>query len=227
MKGAPKCMRISGFMHGVINPELTKRLNEHVPKTMEEMMITTTAFIRGEATTAGKKKGHTSSFYKSVDELHDRKFLVDGGIVTIRRTILIPAECATQLERTLSAKEQENYVHFLNKKNLDIFAMATVRHDRSTAINSETSTQYIGRVFACSTEEKRPGLRACESHPSGATPLSVSWTLTKVITRYRWQSQTKRKWLSTPTKGILLKMPYSPQNNWRHKPVAPWNQGFC
>ncbi|GJY00007.1 hypothetical protein Tco_0357025 [Tanacetum coccineum] len=60
MKGAPECMRISGFMHGVNNPELTKRLNEHVPKTMEEMTITTIAFIRGEAAAAGKKKGHTS-----------------------------------------------------------------------------------------------------------------------------------------------------------------------
>nr|GEY34311.1 reverse transcriptase domain-containing protein [Tanacetum cinerariifolium] len=60
MKGAPECMRISGFMHGVNNPELTKRLNEHVPKTMEEMMITTTAFIRGEAVAASKKKRHTT-----------------------------------------------------------------------------------------------------------------------------------------------------------------------
>ncbi|GJW45872.1 reverse transcriptase domain-containing protein [Tanacetum coccineum] len=58
MKGAPECMRISGFMHGVNNPKLTKRLNEHVPKTMEEMMIATIAFIRGEAAAAGKKKGH-------------------------------------------------------------------------------------------------------------------------------------------------------------------------
>nr|GEV60338.1 reverse transcriptase domain-containing protein [Tanacetum cinerariifolium] len=57
MKGAPECMRISGFMHGVNNSELTKRLNEHVPKTIEEMMITTTAFIRGEAAAASKKKG--------------------------------------------------------------------------------------------------------------------------------------------------------------------------
>nr|GEY10135.1 reverse transcriptase domain-containing protein [Tanacetum cinerariifolium] len=60
MKGAPECMRISGFMHGVNNPKLTKRLNEPFPKTMEEMMITTTAFIRGEAAAASKKKGHTS-----------------------------------------------------------------------------------------------------------------------------------------------------------------------
>ncbi|GKD69749.1 reverse transcriptase domain-containing protein, partial [Tanacetum coccineum] len=66
MKGAPEYMRISGFMHGVKNPELTKRLNEHVPKTMEEMMIATTAFIRGEAAATGKKKGHAS--WKALDQ---------------------------------------------------------------------------------------------------------------------------------------------------------------
>nr|GFA85892.1 hypothetical protein [Tanacetum cinerariifolium] len=44
MKGAPECMRISRFMHGINNPELTKRLNEHVP----------------EAAAANKKKGHMS-----------------------------------------------------------------------------------------------------------------------------------------------------------------------
>nr|GEU39547.1 reverse transcriptase domain-containing protein [Tanacetum cinerariifolium] len=60
MKRAPECMRISRFMHEINNPELTKCLNEHVPKTMEEMMIATTAFIRREAATATKKKGHGS-----------------------------------------------------------------------------------------------------------------------------------------------------------------------
>nr|GEU51998.1 reverse transcriptase domain-containing protein [Tanacetum cinerariifolium] len=60
MKGAPECMWISRFMHGLNNPELTKRLNEHVPKTMKKMMITTAAFIRGEAVAASKKKCHTS-----------------------------------------------------------------------------------------------------------------------------------------------------------------------
>nr|GEX44838.1 reverse transcriptase domain-containing protein [Tanacetum cinerariifolium] len=56
-KRGPECMRISEFMHGVNNPKLKKRLNEHVPKTMEEMMITTTAFIRGEAAADSKRKG--------------------------------------------------------------------------------------------------------------------------------------------------------------------------
>ncbi|GKC86053.1 reverse transcriptase domain-containing protein, partial [Tanacetum coccineum] len=52
MKGALECMRISGFMHGVNNLELTKCLNKHVPKTMEEMMTVTTVFIRGETAAA-------------------------------------------------------------------------------------------------------------------------------------------------------------------------------
>nr|GEZ89654.1 reverse transcriptase domain-containing protein [Tanacetum cinerariifolium] len=60
MKGALECMWIFGFMHGINNLELTKRLNEHVPKTMEEMKITTTTFIRGEVVAASKKTGYVS-----------------------------------------------------------------------------------------------------------------------------------------------------------------------
>nr|GEX48372.1 reverse transcriptase domain-containing protein [Tanacetum cinerariifolium] len=59
MKGAPECMRISRFVHGVNNPELTKRLNEHVPTTVEEMMTAITAFIRGEIVAASKKTPHS------------------------------------------------------------------------------------------------------------------------------------------------------------------------
>nr|GEW22495.1 reverse transcriptase domain-containing protein [Tanacetum cinerariifolium] len=66
MKGAFECMQISRFMHGINNPELTKRLNEHIPKTLEEMMTAIVAFIRGETAAASKKKAHTP--WKS----HDR-----------------------------------------------------------------------------------------------------------------------------------------------------------
>nr|GEY68694.1 reverse transcriptase domain-containing protein [Tanacetum cinerariifolium] len=65
-RGAPKCMRISEFMHGVNNPELIKCLNEHVPKTLEEMMTATAAFIREEIAAASKKKVHTP--WKSQDQ---------------------------------------------------------------------------------------------------------------------------------------------------------------
>nr|GEW28593.1 reverse transcriptase domain-containing protein [Tanacetum cinerariifolium] len=72
IKGAPECMQIYGFMHGVNNPELTKRLNEHVPKIVEEMMTATTTFIRGETDAASKKKVHTS--WKSQDQSKRQTF---------------------------------------------------------------------------------------------------------------------------------------------------------
>ncbi|GJV74489.1 reverse transcriptase domain-containing protein [Tanacetum coccineum] len=33
VKGAPECMKISGFMHGITNPELIKRLHDKIPKS--------------------------------------------------------------------------------------------------------------------------------------------------------------------------------------------------
>ncbi|GKB25091.1 hypothetical protein Tco_0864492 [Tanacetum coccineum] len=35
VKGAPECMRISGFMHGITNPELIKRLHDNDPKSVD------------------------------------------------------------------------------------------------------------------------------------------------------------------------------------------------
>ncbi|GJT02905.1 reverse transcriptase domain-containing protein [Tanacetum coccineum] len=48
VKGAPECMRIFGFVHGITNPELIKRLHNKIPKTVDEMMRVTTSFLRGK-----------------------------------------------------------------------------------------------------------------------------------------------------------------------------------
>nr|GEZ44947.1 reverse transcriptase domain-containing protein [Tanacetum cinerariifolium] len=61
------------------NPELTKRLNERVPKTMEEMMIATTTFIRGEAAAASKKKGHVSWKPQDQSKRHTDKRRLPSG----------------------------------------------------------------------------------------------------------------------------------------------------
>nr|GEX09850.1 reverse transcriptase domain-containing protein [Tanacetum cinerariifolium] len=55
VKGAPKCMRIYGFMHGITNLKLIKRLHDNISKSVDEMMRATTAFLRGEATTKVKR----------------------------------------------------------------------------------------------------------------------------------------------------------------------------
>ncbi|GJR24702.1 reverse transcriptase domain-containing protein [Tanacetum coccineum] len=48
VKGASEIMRISGFMHGITNPKLIKRLHDKIPKSVDKMMKITTSFLRGE-----------------------------------------------------------------------------------------------------------------------------------------------------------------------------------
>ncbi|GJR16628.1 hypothetical protein Tco_0799280 [Tanacetum coccineum] len=51
---APECMKISGFMYGITNPDLIKKLNDNIPKSVDEMMSVTTAYLRGEVAAANQ-----------------------------------------------------------------------------------------------------------------------------------------------------------------------------
>ncbi|GKD26805.1 hypothetical protein Tco_1233019, partial [Tanacetum coccineum] len=48
VEGAPECMKISGFMHGITHPELIKRLYEKILRSMDEMYRVTTSFLQWE-----------------------------------------------------------------------------------------------------------------------------------------------------------------------------------
>ncbi|GJZ93924.1 reverse transcriptase domain-containing protein [Tanacetum coccineum] len=56
LKGAPECMKIFGFMHGITNPELIKRLHDKIPKSVNKMMRVTTAFLRGEVVASSHER---------------------------------------------------------------------------------------------------------------------------------------------------------------------------
>ncbi|GJT48719.1 reverse transcriptase domain-containing protein [Tanacetum coccineum] len=64
VKGTLECMRISGFMHGITNPELIKRLHNNIPKSVDEMMKVTTAFLMGEVTVSNQVRKKTLPAYK-------------------------------------------------------------------------------------------------------------------------------------------------------------------
>ncbi|GJU77234.1 hypothetical protein Tco_1274304 [Tanacetum coccineum] len=48
IKGVPPILRISAFMHGHGHPELAKKLNDKIPKTVDEVFERVRAFIKGE-----------------------------------------------------------------------------------------------------------------------------------------------------------------------------------
>ncbi|GKC91122.1 reverse transcriptase domain-containing protein [Tanacetum coccineum] len=55
VKGAPECMRIFEFVHGITNPELIKRLHK-IPKTVDEMIRVATSFLRGEVAASNHER---------------------------------------------------------------------------------------------------------------------------------------------------------------------------
>nr|GEU61586.1 reverse transcriptase domain-containing protein [Tanacetum cinerariifolium] len=64
VKGAPKCMKIFKFMHGITNLELIKRLHDKIPKSMDEMMSVTTSFLRGEVAASNRERKKSFSPWK-------------------------------------------------------------------------------------------------------------------------------------------------------------------
>nr|GEU98462.1 hypothetical protein [Tanacetum cinerariifolium] len=56
VKGAPECMKISGFMHGITNLKLIKHLHDKTPKSVDEMMWVTTTFLRCEVAASSRER---------------------------------------------------------------------------------------------------------------------------------------------------------------------------
>nr|GEU51501.1 reverse transcriptase domain-containing protein [Tanacetum cinerariifolium] len=60
IKGVPLVLRISAFMHGHGHPELAKKLNDKIPKTVNKMFERVRAFIRGEVAAGSAEMVHPS-----------------------------------------------------------------------------------------------------------------------------------------------------------------------
>ncbi|GJV80626.1 hypothetical protein Tco_1516496 [Tanacetum coccineum] len=69
VNGAPECMRVSGFMHGITNPDLIKRLNDNIPKSVDEMMSMTTTFLREEVMKSSRRHDRFTPRIKTPKEI--------------------------------------------------------------------------------------------------------------------------------------------------------------
>ncbi|GJW19281.1 reverse transcriptase domain-containing protein [Tanacetum coccineum] len=64
VEGAPECMRISRFMHGITQPGLIKRLYERISRSMDEMYRMTASFLQGEVAAFSHGRRKASSLWK-------------------------------------------------------------------------------------------------------------------------------------------------------------------
>ncbi|GKA05427.1 hypothetical protein Tco_0684547 [Tanacetum coccineum] len=74
VNGVPECMRISRFMHGITNSYLIKRLNDNIPKSVDEMMSVMTAFLRGEVAVANQSRKKAPPTRRHHEVIHKTNF---------------------------------------------------------------------------------------------------------------------------------------------------------
>ncbi|GJR06418.1 hypothetical protein Tco_0529402 [Tanacetum coccineum] len=64
VKGALECMKILGFMYGITNPELIKRLHDKILKSVDEIMRVTTTFLRDEVADSNHERKNSFPSWK-------------------------------------------------------------------------------------------------------------------------------------------------------------------
>nr|GEW24247.1 reverse transcriptase domain-containing protein [Tanacetum cinerariifolium] len=78
VKGAPECMRISGFVHGITNPELIKRLHDKILKIVDEMMRVTTSFLMREVAASSHDRKKSFPLWKQQEGNQKQNFKKGG-----------------------------------------------------------------------------------------------------------------------------------------------------
>ncbi|GKC48182.1 hypothetical protein Tco_1065904 [Tanacetum coccineum] len=66
IKGVPPVMRISAFMYGHGHPELAKKLNDKIPKTVDDMFERVRAFIKGEVSDRIRGRNGPKEFRRNI-----------------------------------------------------------------------------------------------------------------------------------------------------------------
>nr|GEY11150.1 reverse transcriptase domain-containing protein [Tanacetum cinerariifolium] len=79
VKGAPKCMKISRFMHDITNPELIKRLHDKIPKSVNEIIRVTTTFLRGEVAASSLERKKSFPSWKHQEARQNPNFKKGGS----------------------------------------------------------------------------------------------------------------------------------------------------
>ena len=129
-------MKISGFMHGITNPELIKRLDDNIPKSVDEMWKVTIAYHWGKtAATNQSKKKHEHPHWKSQD----------GGIKGGGSTHI--AERGLEFKgRSRQDRKRGDRFTLLTKTPKEILAMNTVKFTApppmSSPIESRNKDKY-------------------------------------------------------------------------------------
>nr|GEZ52382.1 reverse transcriptase domain-containing protein [Tanacetum cinerariifolium]GEZ52558.1 reverse transcriptase domain-containing protein [Tanacetum cinerariifolium] len=77
VKGEPECIRIFEFVYGITNLELIKRLHDKIPKTVDEMRVST-SFLRGKVAALNQERNKSFPPWKQQEGNQNQNFKKGG-----------------------------------------------------------------------------------------------------------------------------------------------------
>ncbi|GJV33405.1 reverse transcriptase domain-containing protein [Tanacetum coccineum] len=127
VKGAPECMRISGFVHGITNPELIKRLHDKILKTKDLTILIRSydydlakpkTILRGKwqpQITNGRKRFHHGNNMKAAKSKISKKEV--SGTNKVRHNTDECMHLKKQIEEMLKAGKLSHLIKELKQNN--------------------------------------------------------------------------------------------------------------
>ncbi|GJZ60464.1 reverse transcriptase domain-containing protein [Tanacetum coccineum] len=136
VEGAPECMKISGFMHGITHPELIKRLYEKIPRSMDKMYRVTMSFLQGEVATFSHSRKKSPAPWKQPEGGNKPNF--KKGFKNKQRSDRKPDRATSQRhKRRGNGRERQAPSH------LDDSTRERVAKQRVTQSSSPETTIYF------------------------------------------------------------------------------------
>ncbi|GJZ59213.1 reverse transcriptase domain-containing protein [Tanacetum coccineum] len=156
VKGAPECMKISGFMHVITNPELIKRLHDKIPKSIDEMMRVTTTFFKGEVSASNRERKKSFPSWKQQEAGPKQNFKKEASgnnkgrneSMTVGHTTDECMHLKRKIKEMLKARKLSHLIKELKQSNGKDQAKATKKEetsgkDKSLAILMVQSWQRV------------------------------------------------------------------------------------
>ncbi|GKB81665.1 reverse transcriptase domain-containing protein [Tanacetum coccineum] len=118
VKNCPEILQISGFMNGINNQDLIKKLNDRIPSTFDETMKRTRSIVQGEAAAAENQKNYPTN--KDVHNSEKPLILLDDihHLINSETAIGRNSRITDDLRVFSGEEESARYTKFFDEKKI-------------------------------------------------------------------------------------------------------------
>ncbi|GJR69842.1 hypothetical protein Tco_0015907 [Tanacetum coccineum] len=118
IRGVPPVIRISAFMHGHGHPELAKKLNDKIPKMVDEMFERVKAFIRGEVAAGSAEMDRPSQRDKgghNTKDCYQLKKQIEEVVASRKLTHLVKDICRTNQRNGSQGRNNAKVINMIRE----------------------------------------------------------------------------------------------------------------